>query len=112
MPMFTKISQLVSQYNAKYFDITSEIHVIEDQIRENESVEDPKLIQDLDNLYKEHRQLIYTYADEISNFIFVHFTELKKSDLSAFDLVPISFGTKLLNVLSSSFIKFLIPNRK
>jgi len=88
MPMFTKISQLVSQYNAKYFDITSEIHVIEDQIRENESVEDPKLIQDLDNLYKEHQQLIYTYADEISNFIFVHFTELKKSDLSAFDLVP------------------------
>lgn len=58
MHMFTKISQLVSQYNAKYFDITSEIHVIEDQIRENESVEDPKLIQDLDNLYKEHRQLI------------------------------------------------------
>ena len=90
MPMFTKISQLVSQYNAKYFDITSEIHVIEDQIRENELIEmnDPKLIQDLDNLYKEHRQLIYTYADEISNFIFVHFAELKKSDLSAFDLAP------------------------
>lgn len=78
--MYDQLKSIIESHNARYEKLNDDVHRLESFVNEQSD--------DLEIAKHRRWQYIHDYAAFLSDFIWLHKTDLHVKDLSALDLVP------------------------